>query len=75
MDVKGEIIKILEQQNKPMKCEEIYKEIVKRGKLKLMTSTPLRSICTIIVLDMKKGDKSNFIRTSRGYYNLKTNQN
>ncbi len=71
MDVKKEIIRVLKKNKKPMTCSQIHKSIIKRGKLKLRTATPNASICSIIVVDMMKGDKSYFVRVSRGYYNLK----
>lgn len=57
---------ILRKKKKPMTSKQIYSEVIKRGKLKLNTLTPIASLNSRIYLDIKeKGNKSDFINIKK----------
>jgi hypothetical protein len=73
--IKKEVIKILKDNKKPMTCRQMYKVVLKRGKLKLRSSTPIASISSTIITNIKeKGDQSDFIKVGSGLYDLNKNK-
>ena len=62
----GEAKIILSKTKKPMTAKQIYKEVIKRGNLMLITETPIASLSSSIYKDIKKnGRKSIFIKCSK----------
>jgi DNA-directed RNA polymerase delta subunit len=62
----GEARIILTKAKKPMTAKQIYKEIQKRGNLKLRTETPVASLNSELYKDMKrKGNQSIFTKIEK----------
>lgn len=69
------IIKVLEQVNAPMHYTEIAKQVYEQKLRSEPTATPNDTVAAALAASFKnEGQDSPFVRTSRGYYALRTAQ-
>lgn len=69
------IVEVLKGQENPMHYTEIAQAILDRGIKTVVGATPAASVAaTISISHSDEGDKSPFVRVSRGYYALRVSE-
>jgi len=71
VSIMSAIIEALEKKGEPMRVKEIFDYVIKKKNVVFRTKTPFKTLNSNITWEInKKGDKSRFIRISRGLIGL-----